>query len=66
MSNRFPSPPHPFPLQPILARDAPCAATPRADTETHAPRRPFAFYSCVRLGDPEQLARVMAEDPYFW
>ena len=27
---------------------------------------PFAFYSCVRLGDPEQLAKVMAEDPYFW
>ena len=27
---------------------------------------PFAFYSCVRLGDPEQLAKVMREDPYFW
>lgn len=26
VSNRFPCPPHPFPLQPILARDAPCCA----------------------------------------
>lgn len=26
---------------------------------------PFAFYSCVRLGDPEQLAKVMDTDPYF-
>lgn len=27
---------------------------------------PFAFYSCVRLGDPEQLAKIMEVDPYFW
>ena len=28
-------------------------------------RPPFAFYSCVRHGDPEMLAKIMAEDPYF-
>mmetsp|Transcript_12728 Transcript_12728/g.21593 ORF Transcript_12728/g.21593 Transcript_12728/m.21593 type:complete len:534 (+) Transcript_12728:133-1734(+) len=27
--------------------------------------QPFAFYSCVRLGDPEQLKLVMDTDPYF-
>ncbi|KAK9830038.1 hypothetical protein WJX72_009330 [[Myrmecia] bisecta] len=27
--------------------------------------KPIAFYSSVRLGDPEQLARVMETDPYF-
>ena len=27
---------------------------------------PFAFYSCFRLGDPEQAKIVMATDPYFW
>ena len=27
---------------------------------------PFAFYSCIRLGDPEQLAKIMSSDPYFW
>jgi len=27
---------------------------------------PFAFYSCIRLGDPEQLAKIMDNDPYFW
>eukprot|EP00216_Chloropicon_sp_CCMP2111_P006015 CAMPEP_0198235850 /NCGR_PEP_ID=MMETSP1446-20131203/1725_1 /TAXON_ID=1461542 ORGANISM="Unidentified sp, Strain CCMP2111" /NCGR_SAMPLE_ID=MMETSP1446 /ASSEMBLY_ACC=CAM_ASM_001112 /LENGTH=537 /DNA_ID=CAMNT_0043917239 /DNA_START=83 /DNA_END=1696 /DNA_ORIENTATION=+ len=32
-------------------------------TPKHAP---FAFYSCIRLGDPEQLAKVMDVDPYFW
>lgn len=26
---------------------------------------PFAFYSAVRLGDPEQLALIMKTDPYF-
>ncbi len=26
---------------------------------------PFAFYSAVRLGDPEQLALIMETDPYF-
>ena len=26
---------------------------------------PIAFYSAVRLGDPEQLAKVMDSDPYF-
>lgn len=26
---------------------------------------PFAFYSCARLGDPEQLAKIIATDPYF-
>jgi hypothetical protein len=26
---------------------------------------PFAFYSAVRLGDPDQLALIMATDPYF-
>lgn len=26
---------------------------------------PIAFYSAVRLGDPEQLAKVMESDPYF-
>jgi [acyl-carrier-protein] S-malonyltransferase len=26
---------------------------------------PFAFYSAVRLGDPEMLAKVLAADPYF-
>lgn len=26
---------------------------------------PIAFYSAVRLGDPEQLALIMATDPYF-
>ena len=26
---------------------------------------PFAFYSCVRLGDPEQLALIMETDPYY-
>eukprot|EP00890_Picochlorum_soloecismus_P003879 jgi/Picsp_1/4492/NSC_06713-R1_malonyl :acp acyltransferase len=26
---------------------------------------PIAFYSAVRLGDPEQLAKVMDADPYF-
>lgn len=27
--------------------------------------KPIAFYSCVRMGDPEQLAKIMATDPYF-
>lgn len=27
---------------------------------------PFAFYSCIRLGDPEQLEKIMSSDPYFW
>jgi len=27
---------------------------------------PFAFYSCIRLGDPEQLATIMKSDPYYW
>mmetsp|Transcript_4099 Transcript_4099/g.11924 ORF Transcript_4099/g.11924 Transcript_4099/m.11924 type:complete len:234 (-) Transcript_4099:1267-1968(-) len=27
---------------------------------------PFAFYSTIRLGDPEQLAKIMEKDPYFW
>lgn len=26
---------------------------------------PIAFYSAVRLGDPEQLAKIMETDPYF-
>ena len=26
---------------------------------------PFAFYSCVRLGDPDQLKVIMDTDPYF-
>ncbi len=26
---------------------------------------PIAFYSSVRLGDPEQLAKIMDTDPYF-
>eukprot|EP00239_Pterosperma_sp_CCMP1384_P002941 CAMPEP_0197849424 /NCGR_PEP_ID=MMETSP1438-20131217/12016_1 /TAXON_ID=1461541 /ORGANISM="Pterosperma sp., Strain CCMP1384" /LENGTH=532 /DNA_ID=CAMNT_0043462101 /DNA_START=62 /DNA_END=1657 /DNA_ORIENTATION=- len=26
---------------------------------------PFAFYSCVRLGDPDQLKLIMDTDPYF-
>lgn len=26
---------------------------------------PIAFYSAVRLGDPEQLAKIMNTDPYF-
>lgn len=26
---------------------------------------PIAFYSAVRLGDPEQLALIMETDPYF-
>ena len=26
---------------------------------------PIAFYSAIRLGDPEQLAKVMESDPYF-
>lgn len=26
---------------------------------------PIAFYSAVRLGDPEQLAKIMESDPYF-
>lgn len=26
---------------------------------------PIAFYSAIRLGDPEQLAKVMETDPYF-
>jgi len=26
---------------------------------------PFAFYSCVRLGDPEQLQLIMDMDPYY-
>jgi len=28
--------------------------------------QPFAFYSAVRLGDPEQLKMIMETDPYFW
>lgn len=27
--------------------------------------KPIAFYSCARLGDPDQLAKIMATDPYF-
>jgi [acyl-carrier-protein] S-malonyltransferase len=27
--------------------------------------KPIAFYSCARLGDPKQLAEIMATDPYF-
>lgn len=27
---------------------------------------PFAFYSCVRLGDPEQLTMIMETDPYYF
>ncbi|KAK3279382.1 hypothetical protein CYMTET_12732, partial [Cymbomonas tetramitiformis] len=26
---------------------------------------PFAFYSCVRLGDPDQLKMIMETDPYY-
>lgn len=26
---------------------------------------PIAFYSAVRLGDPEQLAKIMDTDPYY-
>lgn len=26
---------------------------------------PFAFYSAVRLGDPEMLGVIMATDPYW-
>jgi len=26
---------------------------------------PIAFYSAIRLGDPEQLAKIMDTDPYF-
>ena len=26
---------------------------------------PIAFYSAVRLGDPEQLAKIMEMDPYY-
>lgn len=26
---------------------------------------PIAFYSAIRLGDPEQLAKIMETDPYF-
>ncbi|XRB03005.1 S-malonyltransferase [Pycnococcus provasolii] len=26
---------------------------------------PFNFFSCVRLGDPEMLAKIMETDPYF-
>jgi len=26
---------------------------------------PFSFYTCVRMGDPEQLAKIMATDTYF-
>jgi len=27
---------------------------------------PFSFYSCFRLGDPEQLKTIMETDPYYW
>ena len=27
--------------------------------------KPIAFYSSIRLGDPEQLASIQAVDPYF-
>ena len=27
---------------------------------------PFAFYSCFRLSDPEQLEIIMRNDPYYW
>eukprot|EP00951_Prasinocladus_malaysianus_P026534 scaffold235798_cov49-Prasinocladus_malaysianus.AAC.1 len=27
--------------------------------------QPFAFYSCIRMGDPERLAYIMSHDPYF-
>ncbi|EIE22430.1 ankyrin [Coccomyxa subellipsoidea C-169] len=27
--------------------------------------KPIAFYSCARLGDPDQLAKIVATDPYF-
>eukprot|EP01025_Chloroclados_australasicus_P047430 TRINITY_DN5308_c1_g1_i2.p2 TRINITY_DN5308_c1_g1~~TRINITY_DN5308_c1_g1_i2.p2 ORF type:complete len:531 (+),score=73.37 TRINITY_DN5308_c1_g1_i2:121-1713(+) len=31
----------------------------------HPKYQPFAFYSCVRLGDPEMLQLIMDTDPYF-
>ena len=44
---------------------------PRRSTETgrHPPQpkfEPFAFYTCFRLGDPEQLELIMNADPYYW
>lgn len=27
--------------------------------------KPISFYSSVRLGNPEQLTKIMATDPYF-
>ena len=27
--------------------------------------KPIEFYSAVRLGEPDQLAKVMSTDPYF-
>ena len=40
-------------------RESPCRYPP---VPQHPP---IAFYSAVRLGDPEQLAKIMDTDPYF-
>lgn len=45
-----------------------CAVHVRFDLCRYPPQprfAPFAFYSAVRLGDPEQLALIMETDPYF-
>ena len=51
-------------------RAAQAAAMPRDMTACgrYPPQpwyKPIAFYSAVRLGDPEELAKVMARDPYY-
>jgi [acyl-carrier-protein] S-malonyltransferase len=42
-------------------------ATPGTGRYPPQPKfEPFAFYSCFRLGDPEQAAIIMETDPYYW
>ena len=44
------------------------ASTPPPESRRYPPvpkYPPIAFYSAIRLGDPEQLAKVMETDPYF-
>jgi len=53
----------------IVLTDRACRCVRVLATGRYPPQpkfQPFAFYSAVRLGDPEQLALIMETDPYFW
>ena len=58
------------PLLPAVAFDSTShAGNAPKGTGRYPPQpkfEPFAFYSCFRLGDPEQAAIIMDTDPYYW